>query len=151
MHLGDIVHVPLLLSNLINGMRYSTEILCSNIIFNAVFWEALMALSWALLLDFNLLKLEVEREEPGMGNRECGTSKGKGKMKIEKKKEWIADYWWGQVCSKFLIFPFLVLVPQSPIHDPRSPISISRSQFLVRQLRKGINFSFWETAHLPLP
>ena len=45
-----------------------------------------MALSWALLLDFNLLKLEEEREEPGMENRERGSSTGNGKMKIEKQK-----------------------------------------------------------------
>ena len=67
-------------------MQYSTEVLCSNIIFNALFWEALKTLSWALLLDFNLLKLEAEREEPGMENRECGSSTGNGKMKIEKQK-----------------------------------------------------------------
>ena len=78
-----------------------------------------MALSWALLLDFNLLKLEAEMEEPGMENRECGSSTGNGKMKIEKQK--------GNELG--ITVPFLVLVPRPPIPDLHFQVPVP--QFVI--------------------
>ena len=104
-----------------------------------------MALSLALLLDFNLLKLEAEREEPEMENRECGSSTGNGKMKIEKQKGNELG-----ITDRARFAPsFLVSRSSCSYHVPRSPFPGPSSS--VRHLRKGINFSFWETANQPLP
>ena len=95
-----------------------------------------MALSWALLLDFNLLKLEAEREEPEMENRECGSSTGNGKMKIEKQKGNELG-----ITERARFAPsFLVSLSSCSYRVPRSPISISRSQFLSSSFKKRDQF-----------
>lgn len=71
----------------------------------------------------------MERLETGMGNREYGTSTGNGKIKIEKQKRnelGITDR------AKFLILPFLVLVPRSPIPDLHFQVPVPSSSIKKR-------------------